>query len=249
MDKKSRKRKILNAVFSVIIVLLCAFTLFVTSDLATDDGKNPVSSPDIVKQADGGITSDVEDVFNKPSEVEAKNSESAENTLTPDPRKEDGEPPSNEALDAETENTDAENKETVDVSFSAPVYGKITKDYYADTPVYSKTMSDWRLHRGVDIYCEPDSEIYCSADGTVASCSYDVNMGYVLTVKSGDYTCTYAALSDKLLPKEGDEVKAGQIIGCSAEKIPCEAKDGSHIHFEIKKGESFVNPRDYITFE
>ncbi len=242
MDKKSRKRKILNAVFSVIIVLLCAFTLFVTSDLATDDGKNIASSSDIIKQDSSGISSDVEDVLKKTSEVEEKNSESAENTQPPEEIRES-------LPDAVAENSDTDIQNSDDISFMAPVYGKIIKDYYADIPVYSKTMSDWRVHRGVDIYCEPDSEVYCSADGTVASCSYDVNMGYVLTVKSGDYTCTYAALSDKLLPKEGDEVKAGQIIGCSAEKIPCEAKDGSHIHFEIKKGESYVNPRDYITFE
>lgn len=242
MDKKSRKRKILNAVFSVIIVLLCAFTLFVTSDLATDDGKNIASSSDIIKQDSSGISSDVEDVLKKTSEVEEKNSESAENTQPPEEIRES-------LPDAVAENSDTDIQNSDDISFMAPVYGKIIKDYYADIPVYSKTMSDWRVHRGVDIYCEPDSEVYCSADGTVASCSYDVNMGYVLTVKSGDYTCTYAALSDKLLPKEGDEVKAGQIIGCSAKKIPCEAKDGSHIHFEIKKGESYVNPRDYITFE
>lgn len=242
MDKKSRKRKILNAVFSVIIVLLCAFTLFVTSDLATDDGKNIASSSDIIKQDSSGISSDVEDVLKKTSEVEEKNSESAENTQPPEEIRES-------LPDAVAENSDTDIQNSDDISFTAPVYGKIIKDYYADIPVYSKTMSDWRVHRGVDIYCEPDSEVYCSADGTVASCRYDVNMGYVLTVKSGDYTCTYAALSDKLLPKEGDEVKAGQIIGCSAEKIPCEAKDGSHIHFEIKKGESYVNPRDYITFE
>ena len=242
MDKKSRKRKILNAVFSVIIVLLCAFTLFVTSDLATDDGKNIASSSDIIKQDSSGISSDVEDVLKKTSEVDEKNSESAENTQPPEEIRES-------LPDAVAENSDTDIQNSDDISFMAPVYGKIIKDYYADIPVYSKTMSDWRVHRGVDIYCEPDSEVYCSADGTVASCSYDVNMGYVLTVKSGDYTCTYAALSDKLLPKEGDEVKAWQIIGCSAEKIPCEAKDGSHIHFEIKKGESYVNPRDYITFE
>ena len=242
MDKKSRKRKILNAVFSVIIVLLCAFTLFVTSDLATDDGKNIASSSDIIKQDSSGISSDVEDVLKKTSEVEEKNSESAENTQPPEEIRES-------LPDAVAENSDTDIQNSDDISFMAPVYGKIIKDYYADIPVYSKTMSDWRVHRGVDIYCEPDSEVYCSADGTVASCSCDVNMGYVLPVKSGDYTCTYAALSDKLLPNEGDEVKAGQIIGCSAEKIPCEAKDGSHIHFEIKKGESYVNPRDYITFE
>ena len=55
--------------------------------------------------------------------------------------------------------------ETITVSYSKPVYGDIIADYSMDVPVYSKTMDDYRTHRGVDFKVNDGEDVRASEKG------------------------------------------------------------------------------------
>ena len=136
-----------------------------------------------------------------------------------------------------------------DVSFSPPVWGKVSKKFSDNMPVYSKTMDDWRIHVGVDILCPLGSDIFCAGDGVVADIDYDINLGDYITVESNGFTCTYAAVVPDESITIGGSVSKGQKLGELADSCISEICDESHLHFEMKKDGMYVDPAEHMLFE
>ena len=69
----------------------------------------------------------------------------------------DENPTVNLPVDSETNNQSPsetekeENKEPDKLTFVSPVVGNITKGHSIDTPVFSDTLNEWRVHTGIDI--------------------------------------------------------------------------------------------------
>ena len=47
--------------------------------------------------------------------------------------------------------------------------------------------------------------------------------------------------------KVGKSVKAGDVIGGIGETMITEISDASHLHFELRRNNEYVNPMDYLT--
>lgn len=107
---------------------------------------------------------------------------------------------------------------------------------------YSETFSDWRTHNGVDIAADVGCSVSAAADGTVTDTGKGAFGGYVTVDHGGGITAVYAQLGDiSVMP--GDAVKAGSVIGTIAE--PHGESGTPHLHYEIIKNGSYVDPEEY----
>ena len=122
---------------------------------------------------------------------------------------------------------------------SAP--GRVLNAYSGDELVYNKTLGDWRTHNGVDYACTQGSAVTAPVSGKVASAGPEGNWGTVVEITDSEgrswRLCGVASPS----VKAGDTVDAGQKLG-TAGTIGCECAEESHIHLEVKQGESYLDP-------
>lgn len=135
------------------------------------------------------------------------------------------------------------------LSFVSPVVGEVTKHHSIDTPVFSNTLNEWRVHTGIDISADEGSEVYASADGVVSKVYSDPFLGRTVEIThEGGIVSVYANLAaDNIAVKEGDEVKSGAAIGQIGDTSLSELADEAHLHFGIKVNGVSVNPLDYIS--
>lgn len=125
--------------------------------------------------------------------------------------------------------------------FSVPVEGNIIKGYSDTELQYSATYGDMRLHTGVDIACELNTDVKAAGDGVVTAVEDTSLFGKVVTVDHGNgIVVKYCGLSD-IKVSVNQVVKAGNKLGNSAE-IPCECADQSHVHIEVYKDGKTASP-------
>ena len=146
--------------------------------------------------------------------------------------------------DYEIDNPDLEASVTVSaeevVSFVKPVSGEILAQY-SDTPIYNSALDDWRTHDGVDIAANEGASVCAAEDGTITSISHNA-MGCVVTITHNEgYVTKYMQLESADEFKEGDTVKKGDVIGIIG-KISAENVQNTHLHFEIHKDGTTLNP-------
>ena len=147
------------------------------------------------------------------------------------------------------ENNKEEDKKPSKLSFVSPIVGEVTKHHSIDTPVFSNTLNEWRVHTGIDISADEGAEVYCSADGVVTKVYNDPFLGKAVEVThEGGVVSVYANLAGaSIAVQEGDEVKSGAIIGKVGDTSLSELADEAHLHFGIKVNGVSVNPLDYIS--
>ena len=149
----------------------------------------------------------------------------------------------------ETENDGKEEtKETVYVS---PAVGEVAKSHSVETPVFSNTLGEWRIHTGIDIAAAEGSDVRAVADGTVSRVyNHPMHGRTVEITHAGDVISVYSNLaSEGITVKEGDSVSSGTKIGVIGDTSLTELADESHLHFEMKLKGVSVNPLDYISEE
>ena len=133
--------------------------------------------------------------------------------------------------------------------FIRPCGGYISKEFSVELPVYSATMYDYRTHAGIDIACEVGSVVRASNNGEISEIYDDPLMGRTLVIEHKDgITSVYSNLSPDL-PSDiyvGKFVATGDAIGGVGSSALCESAETSHLHFEIRKDGSPVNPEEYF---
>ena len=122
-----------------------------------------------------------------------------------------------------------------------PVSGRVLNSYSGDELVYSKTLGDWRTHNGVDYACTQGAAVAAPVAGKVVSAGAEGNWGTVVVLE--DAAGRFWRLCGVADPdvKAGDTVTAGQKIGAVG-TVGCECAEESHIHVEVKQGESYLDP-------
>ena len=136
------------------------------------------------------------------------------------------------------------------IIFTAPCEGNILKRFSVDKPLKSKTMGDFRIHKGVDIKADVGSSIYASADGTVERIYEDNLLGLTVVIAHSDTLKTeYSNIAGDDMVKEGDAIKAGQAIGCVGNNAKGELLDDAHLHFSVVEEGIYADPEKYIKFE
>ncbi len=128
-----------------------------------------------------------------------------------------------------------------------PVDGEIIREYAKDTLIYSKTLGMWLIHTGVDIKAELGSDVKCIADGNVISVESNNFYGNVVRIEHEDgYISVYSNLAEDNLPKINQKINKGEIIGNIGDTAYGESEEESHLHFEITKDETSINPEEFL---
>ncbi len=103
--------------------------------------------------------------------------------------------------------------------------------------------SGGQFHDGIDIAVAENTEIAAVKDGIVTGCTNSDSYGIKLDFKTDDgYDVFYAHLN-KILVKEGDRIKAGQIVALSGNTGD---STGSHLHYGIHKDSEPINPSNFV---
>jgi len=97
-------------------------------------------------------------------------------------------------------------------------------------------------HTGIDIPAPAGTSIVAAESGTVIIAQYVNGYGNTVVIDHGDIQTWYAH-AKKLDVKEGDEVKRGQHI---AQVGATGRATGNHLHFEVRKNGTAVNPMSYV---
>ena len=148
--------------------------------------------------------------------------------------------------EAEFEGNEIEVQEYI-FAFEAPVSGEILKDFAEDTLVYSKTLEEWTTHLGIDIKAEKTSVVRASEKGKIESIKNDPRYGLTVVIEHQDgFKTVYSNLLTTEFVAVGDEVEKGQTIGTVGQSASFETLDESHLHFEMYKNGTPVNPTIYF---
>ncbi|MDD2714272.1 MAG: M23 family metallopeptidase [Candidatus Wallbacteria bacterium] len=122
-----------------------------------------------------------------------------------------------------------------------PVSGRLTSKFgYRMHPV-TKTMS---FHNGVDLATPRNTKIGASKQGVVVFAGYRRLSGKTVIIKHSGNLYTMYAHCNRILVKENQAVKTGEIIGLVG---MTGRTTGCHLHFSIKNGENYLNPLKYLS--
>ena len=103
-------------------------------------------------------------------------------------------------------------------------------------------FKDYRMHNGIDIGAKHGASVMAADGGVIIISEYSSSYGNYIVISHGNgMTSLYAHLSKRLV-KEGDKVTQGQKIGLVGSTGN---STGPHLHYEISKNGSRVNPLTY----
>ena len=126
---------------------------------------------------------------------------------------------------------------------------KVSNPYSMDQLIYSVTLDQYMTHCGTDIEAPEDTQVVAAADGTVTAVYEDDRFGTSVEIThTGDMVTIYSNLANAEMVEVGDVVTQGQIIGGVGTTGLFESLEPAHLHFEMIKGGTYVDPADYIDF-
>lgn len=118
-----------------------------------------------------------------------------------------------------------------------PVQGNVTSRYGARESIRDHS------HKGIDIAAKTGTPIKAAADGKIKYADTMSGYGNLIIIDHGNGITTYYGHCSKLYKKEGQTVKAGDVIAAVG---TTGRTTGSHLHFEIRKNGVYVNPAKYL---
>ncbi len=125
-------------------------------------------------------------------------------------------------------------------TFLWPVEGRITSSFGKRISPISGKRS---FHTGLDIGCSMDTPVKAAADGKVIFSGWKEIYGNMIIIKHDDGFITVYGHHKENIAKEDDEVKAGDVIARSGTSG---ASTGPHLHFEIRKHLTPLNPIRFL---
>lgn len=151
-------------------------------------------------------------------------------------------------------NSQSNNTKTVSVAATStdwgkPVVGKLARPFSLD-PVWWDSTETRRSNFGVDIQAALGSKVYSVLDGVVVDVITNDSDGIkVIVDHQNGFKSVYSNLAENVAVKKGAKIKKAQIIGYVGKTTLNAAyeKYGDHLHFQIMKGSSYVDPAKYIS--
>lgn len=101
----------------------------------------------------------------------------------------------------------------------------------------------WTNHRGIDIACPYNTEVYAVNSGVVQYAGYHYSYGWYVIIDHGGKIATLYAHNTKLLVQTGQKVSIGDVIALSGSTGE---STGPHLHFEVRKNGVCVDPKPYL---
>lgn len=125
-------------------------------------------------------------------------------------------------------------------TFIWPASGRFTSPFgYRIHPI-SRTR---RMHTGIDIANSSGTNIAASQNGKVIFTGYQGSYGKLIVIRHANGMETAYAHLSRISVSVGDTVTQGQSIGKMGSTG---GSTGSHLHFEIRKNGTAVNPMSYL---
>lgn len=134
-----------------------------------------------------------------------------------------------------------------DEGFMIPVTGEILNKFSGNELVYSETLKEYRVHKGIDIKAPILSQVYATANGVIESVNKDSLMGIsVIIDHQNGFKSVYSNLSSPDMVQKGQNVKKGQIVSGVGDTALIETGIEAHLHFELIKDSVQVDPEKYF---
>ena len=201
--------------------------------------KESLTANNVVDNNVVNTSNNTNEVGTESKEVSANSTETNESTNTEN---------QNEIQPQTNENTEQNNANTTsEIQFIFPVEGEVIKEFAKDNLIYSETLEEWITHTEIDIKADRTTVVKATADGTVKSIKNDPRYGLTVTIEHNDgYTSVYSSLLSAEFVKEGETVTQGQTIGTVGNSAVFEVAEDNHLHFELLKDGSNINPEIYL---
>lgn len=123
------------------------------------------------------------------------------------------------------------------------------RDMYLFRPIegiISEKYNSRKEHYGVDVVAKKDAEIKVVADGTVIFSGWTDETGHVVAIQHNNNLISVYKHCSVLLKKEGNVVRAGEIIAIIGNSG--KLTSGPHLHFELWYKGNPVNPEGFVSF-
>lgn len=134
-----------------------------------------------------------------------------------------------------------------ELEFMYPLEGEIQKEFAIEKLVFSETLQEWIVHKGIDIKAPRTTVVKSSEEGTIQAIKNDPRYGLTVIIEHRDgYKTIYANLLTTEFVKEGEAVTKGQSLGTVGNSAAFEIADEPHLHFEMLKDEENVDPILYL---
>ena len=132
-------------------------------------------------------------------------------------------------------------QEVLGFDYQTPVAGTLSSGFgYREHPVEGEE----KFHYGLDIAADSGTAVGCFADGTVTAVGESSSYGrYCVVSHDGGYRTLYAHCS-RITASSGAQVTAGEKI---AEVEETGMATGPHLHFELQRGGTYLNPVYYVS--
>lgn len=161
--------------------------------------------------------------------------------------------PENNETEASSTQEEVQNTEPVveepvkPLEFMYPVEGEIIKEFAIDNLVFSETLQEWIVHKGIDIKAERTTVVKSAEEGVVTAIKNDPRYGLTVIIEHRDGLKTiYSNLLTTEFVQEGEEVTKGQSLGTVGNSAAFEIADEPHLHFEMLLNEQAVDPTLYL---
>jgi murein DD-endopeptidase MepM/ murein hydrolase activator NlpD len=136
---------------------------------------------------------------------------------------------------------------TTSTTFIAPMENAtLVKDFSNKELQYNDTLKQWEIHKALDITSDTTNNVISIANGTVTNVYNNYLEGGVIEITHNNgIKSIYKSLED-ISVKNGDYVKAGDVIASVSSSMARELNTGNHLHFEMFENNISVNPNNYI---
>lgn len=149
--------------------------------------------------------------------------------------------------ESDTQESAEETAKPEEKKFVMPLEGEVLNEFSGGELVKSKTTGAWQTHNGVDISASLGDVVKASGSGIVSAVDNDPLWGITVSIDHGNGMITrYSNLNEGVTVQVGQEVACGEEIGAVGETADVETAEASHLHFEMTKNGSFVNPLEVV---
>lgn len=121
------------------------------------------------------------------------------------------------------------------IVFYAPIKGIVTDGFDLE-----------KEHYGIDVVAPENEAIKACLEGTVLFSDWTTATGYTIAIQHDNNLVTFYKHNSVLLKKEGELVKAGDVIAIIGNSG--ELSTGPHLHFELWYEGKAINPAQHILF-
>lgn len=118
-----------------------------------------------------------------------------------------------------------------------PVSGTITSRFGVNESIRDHT------HKGIDIGAPNGTPIKAAADGKITYSGQMGGYGNLIIITHANGIQTYYGHCSKLYKSVGEKVNAGDVIAAVGSTG---YSTGNHLHFEIRKNGTQINPQNYL---